>query len=62
MSDFLPRDPTAALVEVKEMLYDRLRTLRQCVTTDPRLADGIDMQMSNEIEFLEDVLAKIERS
>lgn len=48
--------------EIVEMLNDRLSTLRQCVTTDPRLADGIDMQMSNEIEFLEDVLAKIERS
>ncbi len=64
---FLPRDPLRALLDVKEELYDRLTTLRQCIKynlngDDSRCADGIDIQMLNEVSFLESLLDKIERS
>lgn len=60
---FLSKDPEKALVEVKEELFDRLNVLRQCVTSDskhPR--DAVDMQMMDEMSFLEDLLDMIERS
>ena len=63
MTDFLPKDPVKALVDVKEELYDRLRVLRSCIqSTDEGIIDPFDIQMMNEIYFLENLLDKIERS
>jgi len=57
---FLPRDPEKALADVKWTLYERLTTLRQCVVmADP---DPVDIQMQNEIDFLQNLLDVIERS
>jgi hypothetical protein len=61
MSDFFPRDPAKALVELKETLYERLG----------RVQGGIDengknwqlyMALMEERDFLRDLLDKIERS
>ena len=61
---FLPKGPTKALVEVKEMLYDRVSVLRQCISADEEWVDidAVDRQMENEIDFLTEVLNIIERS
>ena len=31
MTEFLPKDPTKALIEVKEKLYERIEILRSCI-------------------------------
>ena len=67
---FLPKDPTKALLDVKEMLYDRLNNVQLCVKLnmnknldDSQTAhDAVDRQMENEIDFLTEVLNIIERS
>jgi hypothetical protein len=58
---FLPRTPADALVEVKEILYDRLAVLRQCIGSDGPF-DRTERQIQNEILFLTDLLNVIERS
>lgn len=64
--DFLPKDPTSALVEIKEQLYDRLGTLRFCIKDAQKDEYGYlwgeDATMANEIQFLENLLDIIERS
>lgn len=66
MTEFLPKDPAKALVDVKEMLYGRLEVLRTCLGPGYRQIgyepDDVEKQMINEIDFLEDVLDMIERS
>jgi hypothetical protein len=62
MTKFLSKDPEKALAEVKEVLYDRLKVLRQCVGPDDEYGDDVINQMRNEIDFLEDLLDTIERS
>ena len=62
---FLPKDPTKALIEVKEMLYDRLTVLKQCIPHSHVIGyefDAVEKQMINEVDFLEGVLDIIERS
>lgn len=66
MTDFLPKDPTEALTEVKQMLYRRLDTLRRCIENSEQDDWGYvnieDHVISNEISFLEIVLDTIEKS
>ena len=67
MTDFLHKDPTRAIIEIKEILYGRLQVLRTCVANmaqdeDGKYIDPFDIQMGNEIQFLECLLDKIERS
>lgn len=51
------KDP---LVDVKEMLYDRLRVLKSCYSS--LRMDERDECYENEMEFLQDVIDIIERS
>ena len=66
MTEFLPRDPTKALVDVKEKLYERLDILRTCLKDrekdDYGYIFGEDHMMANEVLFLENLLDIIERS
>ena len=66
MNEFLPKDPTKALVEVKEKLYDRLTILRPYVermqVDDYGPLDFTEAAIANEIKFLEGLLDIIERS
>ena len=66
MIEFLPKDPAKALVEVKEKMYERLTVLRTCLkdaqSDDWGYVDPYDIQMNNEILFLEGLLDTIERS
>ena len=61
VKEFLSNDPTKAVVDIKEKLYDRLGVLRACISKDGPI-DRLDHHFLNEIEFLEDVLDIIERS
>ena len=61
MTEFLSKDPTKALVEVKEKLYERINILRSCITPEGPI-DRLDHHFNNEVEFLSDVLNLIERS
>jgi len=66
MTEFLPKDPTKALVEVKEKLYDRLTILRPYIermeVDDYGPLDFTEAAIANEIKFLEGLLDIIERS
>ena len=62
MTEFLPKDPTNALVEVKEKLYDRMDVLRSCIGPHDEYGDDVQNEMRNEISFLEELLDIIERS
>jgi hypothetical protein len=63
--EFLPKEAEKALFVVKEKLYDRLRVLRTCLEGSQQdehgYIDPFDMQMNNEVQFLEDLLDMIER-
>ena len=61
MQEFLPKDATKALVEVKEKLYERINILRSCISPEGPI-DRLDQHFNNEVEFLSDVLDLIERS
>ena len=61
MTEFLSRDPAKALVDVKEVLYDRLNIIRTCLGKDEPI-DRLDFHFVNEIQFLENLLDIIERS
>ncbi len=64
--EFLSKDPTKALVEVKEKLYDRLTILRPYIermeVDDYGPLDFTEAAIANEIKFLEGLLDIIERS
>lgn len=70
--DFFPRDPEKQLVEVKALLTSRLMDLRTFrdrlfdqTAFDDREAghmDGRVDRLFDEIEFLSDLLDKLERS
>ncbi len=66
MTEFLSKDPTKALVEVKEKLYDRLTILRPYIermeVDDYGPLDFTEAAIANEIKFLEGLLDIIERS
>ena len=68
-TEFLNKDPAKALLEIKEKLYERMDILRTCLgrALDPEYgmgyaADLTERQMMNELQFLENLLDKIERS
>ena len=54
-------DPAKAVVDIKEKLYDRLDTLRSCVSKEGPI-DRLDHHFMNEIEFLQNIIDIIERS
>ena len=69
MTEFLTKNADTALVEIKEKLYERMDILRTCLgrALDPEYgmgyaADLTERQMMNELQFLENLLDKIERS
>jgi hypothetical protein len=66
MTEFLPKDPVKALVEVKEKLYGRLAILRPYIKNmeidEYGPLDLTEAAYYNEMLFLEDVLDLIERS
>ena len=66
MSEFLPKDPAQALVEVKEKLYNRLAILRPFIQNmqidEYGPLDFTEAAYLNELMFLEELLDIIERS
>lgn len=68
--EFLPRDPEKALRRVRDLLYDRLEVLRQCVPDDILPSDPLDrintdtadLIMRGEQEWIRNILDMIERS
>ena len=66
MKTFLSKDPSKAIVEIKEHLYERLEILRTCLGPGYKqigyMFDEVEIQMCNEILFLENLLDMIERS
>ena len=66
MAEFLPKDPTKALIEVKEKLYARLAILRPFIQNmeidEYGPLDFTEAAFLNEITFLEELLDIIERS
>ena len=66
MAEFLPKDPTQALIEVKEKLYGRLAILRPFIQNmeidEYGPLDFTEAAFLNETTFLEELLDIIERS
>lgn len=66
MTEFLPKDPSAALVEIKEKLYERLAILRPFIQNmeidEYGPLDFTEAAYMNEVMFLEELLDIIERS
>lgn len=66
MSEFLPKDPTKALIDIKEKLYDRLAILRPFIERmeidDYGPLDFTEAAVASEVKFLEGLLDLIERS
>lgn len=62
MTELLPKDPTKALVEIKETLTERLIKQREYYKV--LIVTGIagSIEVDDEIEFLENLLDIIERS
>ena len=63
--EFLSKDPTKALVEVKEKLYDRMRSRENYAAQDPlkdQYYKGLQKGALAEVEFLKNLLDIIERS
>lgn len=65
MNDFLTKNPDVALVEIKELLYERLRNRTSYAAQDP-LKDpyykGLQKGALSECEFLRGLIDMIERS
>ena len=63
---FLPAEATDAKHEIVQALYQRLKDVRRTINVRPALEDefelGIDCRLANEVEWLESLLEKIERS
>lgn len=66
MAEFLPKDPTQALIDVKEKLYGRLAILRPFIQNmeidEYGPLDFTEAAFLNEMTFLEELLDIIERS
>ena len=66
MTEFLPKDPAKALVEIKEKLYERLAILRPFIQNmeidEYGPLDFTEAAYMNEVMFLEELLDIIERS
>jgi hypothetical protein len=65
MTEFLSKDPQKALDEVKQRLYERMRSRENYAAQDP-LKDvyfkGLQKGALSEVEFLQNLLDMIERS
>lgn len=64
-NDFLPKDPAKALLELKEALYDRLEDRKIYAAQDPlkdQYFKGLQKGAQSEIDFLQNLLDRIERS
>jgi len=66
MTEFMPKDPTQALIEVKEKMYNRLGILRSFIKNmeidEYGPLDFTEAAYYNEAKFLEELLDIIERS
>ena len=66
MKEFLPKDPTQALIDVKEKLYGRLTNLRLFIQNmeidEYGPLDFTEAAYLNEVIFLEELLDIIEKS
>ena len=66
MGEFLPKDPTQALIEVKEKMYERLAILRPFIQNmeidEYGPLDFTEAAYYTEVKFLEELLDIIERS
>lgn len=62
MTEFLSKDPTKALVEVKEMLTNRLVEQREYYKVLIATGTAGEIEVDDEIDFLENLLDIIERS
>lgn len=66
MSDFLPKKPDEALVDLKERLYARLVDVRIMAETyeveESTWAAATFCQLLNEADFLENLLNVVEKS
>ena len=66
MVEFLTKDPTQALIEIKEKLYERLSTIRGWLENSEKdeygYLDFADNQLDSEAIFLKNLLDIIERS
>ena len=65
-SDFLHSKPDKAKHQIVEILYERLREVRQASVgktfTHDEFDQGVNYRLYCEAEWLEDLLDKIERS
>ena len=64
--EFLPRDPAKAVVDIKEMLYQRLKLQREFLADNEKDEWGYisfeACQVESEVNFLQKLLDTIERS
>lgn len=63
--EFLTKNADVALVEIKEKLYERLRSRRNYAAQEPlkdQYFKGLQKGALSEIEFIESLLDLIERS
>lgn len=64
--EFLPKDPAKAVVEIKEMLYQRLKLEREFLADfqvdDHGYIDWDAIYVDSEVKFLEKLLDICERS
>lgn len=65
MTEFLTKNADTALVEIKEMLYERMRSRENYAAQDPlkdQYYKGLQKGALSEVEFLKSLLDIIERS
>jgi hypothetical protein len=68
MTDFFNKEPEKLVVQLKEVLYDRLSEVRRAENTkypyplDDEFELGINCRLANESVWLHWLLDKIERS
>ena len=64
--EFLPKDPAKAVVDIKEMLYQRLKLQREFLADNEKDEWGYisfeACQVESEVNFLQKLLDTIERS
>ena len=64
--EFLPKDPAKAVVEIKELLYQRLKLQREFLADNEKDEWGYisfeACQVDSEVNFLEKLLDICERS
>ena len=65
MIEFLTKNPDVALTEVKEILYERLRSRKNYAAQDPvkdQYYKGLQKGALAEVDFLTELIDLIERS